>query len=192
GRAAYEDEREPPRRRRRPDDDDWSAREEHDRADRDHADRDRPPLQFNARIKTDPHKTLKGAFAASASAAGLTLRKGKQQVDVPVGTPARHVTRNTIEVELEGRPVELTIARLGWYQDRLARDPAAWLSPRKSGLDPDGYALPWYLFAAALLPAGIPIITLGGAIPAGAAALLIRAGLAVAQLEPLSQLARLL
>jgi hypothetical protein len=69
-----------------------------------------------------------------------------------------------LTAEIDGRRVDLHIAQFRLYRERLARDLAVFLREGKP-LDARGYALEWYLFVPAVLPLGIPLITLGGALP---------------------------
>jgi WD40 repeat protein len=150
-----------------------------------------PPLKFQIVIKNDPEKALKGTYQAHAGPAGLVLDKGKEQVVIPIGTRVRSLKGNLLTIEFEGRRVEVQVGRLGWYVNRLARDIADFLEGKLPHLNPRGYALEWYLFAAAVLPAGIPLITLGGAIPAAVGFGLVGAGLAIAQMEKAAKALRL-
>jgi hypothetical protein len=71
--------------------------------------------------------------------------------------------------------------KLGAYQNRLARDVAAFLDKRR--LDPRSYGMEWYLYVPAALPIGIPILTMGGALPGAAGFGLAAACYAIAQQE---------
>lgn len=152
-----------------------------------------PVLSFFATIKSDPDKKLKGQYIAELGPKGLTLKKKKQpDLRLPVGTHARHVKNNRIEVEIDDRLVEMDLAKMGWYCQRLARDTVAFLRGRLDEVDKRDYSIPWYLMVAAFLPAGIPIISLGGAIPFVLAGGLIGANMGIAQIEKLSTGVRLL
>jgi WD40 repeat protein len=153
---------------------------------------DFPPVEFRAVVKTDPDKLLKGVFMARVTAEGLRLRQGrKHDLLLPVGTPARYLEGNRLTIELEGREVTFTVVKFGAYQARLARDVAAFLAGRKRALYRQDYPLEWYLFLPAVLPLGIPIITLGGALPCALGFGLAGGCLAVAQLDRLSKGARI-
>lgn len=152
-----------------------------------------PHLKFQAVIKKDPDKKLKGQYAAELGPDGLTLRKKKQpDLNFPVGTPVRLLKNNRIEVEIEDRPVEIDLVQLGWYCSRLARDVVGFLRGRIDEMHKQDYVIPWYLVASAFLPAGIPILTSGGALPFGLAGGLIGANLALGQMEKIAKPFRLL
>jgi hypothetical protein len=124
------------------------------------------PLAFRVTIKSDPEKLLKGIYQATVTRRGLKLSKAKTEpMLVPLGTPVTYLGSNRLSVTLDEREVEVRINKLRAYQNRLARDVAAFLKKGRP-LDPNGYALEWYLFIPAVLPLGIPILTLGGALPA--------------------------
>lgn len=149
------------------------------------------PLKFQAIIKTAPDKKLKGQYTAELGPEGLTLRRKKQpDINIAVGDRVRYLKNNRIEVEIDGRPVEMDLAQLGWYCKRLARDSVGFLRGKIDEMHKEDYVIPWYLVAGAFLPAGIPIITLGGAIPWGLAGGLIGANMAIGQIESISKMFR--
>jgi hypothetical protein len=150
------------------------------------------PPRFKIVIKKDPKKRLKGVYLATVTGQGLKLQQGKKEAfTIPIGTQARHDKGNVLSVALDDRRVDLAIFPFGLYAERLAGDVAAVLEGRRRRLNPAGYRIPWYLFVPAVLPLGIPIITLGGAIPAAVGVGLAGGCLAVAQRERWPVAARL-
>jgi hypothetical protein len=77
------------------------------------------------------------------------------------------------------------------YQNRLARDLASFLDGSGPMPRPAAYALPWYFYIAVVLPLGIPVVTLGGAIPIALGLGLSGANLALVQREAWSKSIRL-
>jgi hypothetical protein len=128
--------------------------------------RDFEPLELRATVTKDSEKELKGQYLARISPDGLYLLKGKKEVlQVPVGVQAEHMKGNQMAVNQGDRRVQLSLFSWGWYPRRLTRDVAAFLNGELEGLDRAAYKMPWYLLLPALPPLGIPIMTLGGAIP---------------------------
>ncbi|HEV3263593.1 MAG TPA: hypothetical protein VG013_42550 [Gemmataceae bacterium] len=161
-----------------------SPPEERRRAEPDErAEVDDRPFEFKAVIKRDPDKSLKGAYQARVTPRGLRLTKAKKDPFlVPVGTPVTYLGGNRLALTLDGREVEVHVTKFRSYQQRLARDVAAFLKGKKQ-LDPGSYAMEWYLLVPAALPLGIPIITLGGALPAALGCGLAGGCYAIAQKE---------
>jgi hypothetical protein len=141
-----------------------------------------PPLTFKARVR-DPRNRLKGTVPARLTPAGLELGKGASKVELPVGTSAKYRGGNQLTVAQEGEQLELSVFKLFHYQNRLARDVAEFLNGERASLRAKDYALAWYLLLPAILPLGIPILTLGGAIPAAVGFGLAAAACAVAGRE---------
>jgi len=142
-----------------------------------------PPLTFAVKVKPSRKHSLKGSYQAKVDRHGLRLSRKKDAIDIPVGTPAEYLTGPSLRVEHDGADVELTVVRVGWYCDRLARDLAEYVTG--DGLIPHArdYQLPGYLWVLALLPVGIPILTVGGAIWGGLGAGLAALCFAVASRE---------
>jgi LSD1 subclass zinc finger protein len=141
------------------------------------------PLRFAVVISKDPDKQLKGRFEATLARDGLRLKSKEHDLLVPVGTEARHAKGHVLTVTVEDRQVDLAIFSFTLYKELLAHDVAEFLQGKRRRLNPDKYRLPWYLYLPAFLPLGIPIITLGGAIP-GALGFGVAGGcIAVAQRE---------
>jgi len=146
--------------------------------------RDQERIAFHIQVQKDPQKLLKGAFEAQLTADGLRLRKGKkQEFLVAPGESAQYLTGNRLSLLIEDRWVEVTVVKFGWYQTRLATDVAEYLNGERDVLYPEEYKLPWYLYAVAFLPLGIPIISQGGAIWGGLGGGLFGACLGLAQVE---------
>jgi hypothetical protein len=134
----------------------------------------------------DPKARLKGRLQARWAPEGLLLRQPKSdEILVPVGSEAETLGPGKFSVEVGRRQVTLAVAGVALYQQRLAEDVVAYLNGKRRGPDPRGYSIPWYLFAPAFLPLGIPIVTLGGALWAALGAGLFGACLAVARIEKL-------
>jgi LSD1 subclass zinc finger protein len=198
-----EDEDEPaPRRRPKRDADEYEderpargtpKREKDDRSREDEA----PALHLVLGVAHDPDRELRGDYVGELTDSGLRLRQGDDRIRVKVGSPVKHVRRNQIEIEVDERPVQFLVKgfaqgdgppppaqmlglRVNRY--RLASDLAAFLrGDRDKPLRVADYMLPWYLFAVAALPLGLPIVTCGGLIPIVGAILLCAATFAVVQ-----------
>jgi WD40 repeat protein len=151
------------------------------------------PVRFKVRVLKDARRKLKGQCSAEWAPDGLHLQQGqKADVLVPVGSQAGYLKGSSLYVRLDERRIEMAVAGLMIYQQRLARDVAAYLNGERQQPDPKGYSIPWYLFLPAFLPLGIPIITLGGAIWGALGAGLFAACLALARVEKLPAIVRVL
>ncbi len=150
------------------------------------------PLKFKVVIKNDPDKVLDGTYQATVTSHGLKLSKKKAKpVLLPIGTPARYAGGNRLTATLDDRQVEIRVSQYLIYQKRLAKDLAKYLKSKKQ-LNPAGYKMEWYLLIPVILPLGIPVITLGGAIP-GALGFGLAAGCyALVQVEELSLVLRII
>jgi WD40 repeat protein len=143
-------------------------------------------------IKKDAAKILRGLFQGRLTPEGLFLRQGRiHDISLGVGTPAEYLGGNRLEVTLPDRRVELSIGGRV-YQRRLARDLAAFLGGRKPFLNASSYLIPLYVYIPAILPLGIPILTLGGALPVMVGFGLAGACIAIAQQERWPIAARIL
>lgn len=150
-----------------------------------------PSKPFNVMVKSEPSKFAKGQFRCEVLPNGLMLKKGKkQELFLPVGGGAEYLGKNRIATAVQGVRVEVSMTRWGSYQNRLARDTAQFL--RGEGPMPQvaDYGLPWGLLILAVLPIGIPIMTLGGALPAVIGIGLAGANFAIVQNEEMSLVAR--
>jgi hypothetical protein len=148
---------------------------------------DHPPMELRVQLKKDPQKKLKGAFVARLTREGLQLKQGsKHDFLIPPGAGAQHLGGNMLSLTIGDRPVEVHVTKLGVYQMRLAREMAAFLNGERGPLDPKRFRVEWYLLLLALLPIGIPILTLGGLIPALVGGGLFAATFAIVQQERLS------
>jgi hypothetical protein len=128
--------------------------------------RDAAPLKFKLTVKADPDKRFKGVFDATLTDERIALKQGKKHdFLVPIGSRAIYDGKNLIVLEIDEREVEFNVVLFGAYQHRLARDVVAYLKGKKERLNPRRYKLEWYLLVPAVLPFGIPIFTLGGALP---------------------------
>jgi hypothetical protein len=141
------------------------------------------PYPFTVTVLRDPDGQLKGGYRAQCTARGLQLTKKQgKPFCIPVGTPVTNLSRNRLGLTLDGRRIEVRVTKLAAYQNRLARDVSAFLRG-EGGLDPQGYRIEWYLLVPALLPLGIPVLTLGGALPAVFGVALSGCCFAIAQKE---------
>ena len=123
-------------------------------------------MNLNVMVKSEPRSVAKGQFQCRISAGAITLIQRKKQIEIPVGVNANYLGKNRIGVTLPEGRLELFVTKFGCYQDRLAKDMAAFLAGGQGAPEPGDYSLPWYLYAVSALPLGIPVLTLGGAIPA--------------------------
>jgi WD40 repeat protein len=158
----------------------------------DEPDPDFVSFAFKAVVKDDPREALKGTLQATVTREGVRLHQGRK-VDLllPPGTRAKYLQGNQLRAEVDGRPVTLAVNRFGSYQARMARDVSEFLAGRRRSLDPKDYRLEWYLYLPAVLPMGIPILTVGGAIW-GALGFGVAAGcFTIAQMEQLPKAVRL-
>ena len=119
--------------------------------------------------QSTPRKVSKGRYQVELVDDTLILTKGKNQVTIPVGTPTRYQGNNKIEVTLPDCTLQCLVAKFGHNQKRLAEDLAKFISGQGSFPILSQYRIPWILLVMSLLPIGIPIMTLGGALPAGVA-----------------------
>ncbi len=116
--------------------------------------------------KSEPRDAAKGQFQCQISDDAVTLSRRKKQITIPVGAEARYVGKNRIDVTLPDYRLELLVTKFGSFQNRLAKDLAAFLSGQGDRPVVTDYAMPWYFFVVSALPLGIPILTLGGVLPA--------------------------
>jgi hypothetical protein len=148
------------------------------------------PLSFTVAIQ-DPDGISKGKFQARLTTKGINLSQKGNQSLLPVGSPSRYLSSNVLEVTCEGRELRLTVTKRFSYQNRLAQDLASFLDGSGTMPRAAAYALPWYFFIPVALPMGIPVVTLGGAIPAAVGCALAGANFALIQRETWPKMARL-
>jgi hypothetical protein len=149
-------------------------------------------MPFNVGVKSEPRGAAKGQFKCEIAADGLTLSQRNKQIKVPVGTRAVYGGKNRVEVTFPDCKLDISVAKAGSYQNRLAKDIATFLSGGGSPPLPADYTLPWYFFAICILPLGIPILTVGGVLPVVIGFALAGACFAIVQKEELSTPIRLL
>ncbi len=143
-----------------------------------------PDKPFPVMVKSDPRKLAKGQFTCQVTPQGVTLVKGKkQEFRVLVGDGAEYLGKNRFAVPVENGRLELTLSGYGRYYRRLARDVVNYLNGQGPMPVLDNYKIPWMLFLLVMLPLGIPIITLGGALPAMIGCGLVGANFAIVQNE---------
>lgn len=149
-------------------------------------------MSINVVVKSDPKGQAKGRFTCEVKEKGLVLKQGKKQkIVIPRGTPAKYESKNKFRVKLDTHQLEITVAKFGSYQNRLAEDLAGYVNGKRSAPDLSDYGIEWYFYALSFLPFGIPIITLGGAIPGAIGGGLFGACIGVAQQESWPKPARL-
>ena len=122
-------------------------------------------IAFTVKVN-DPEKALKGAMKAKLTPEGLLLTFKKKEIHLPAGGGAKYLKSNKLSVPHEGRNLELTVFKPFHYVKRLTRDIADFLDGGLDDIHGPDYRIPWYLIVLAMLPIGIPILTLGGALPA--------------------------
>ncbi|MBW3540529.1 MAG: hypothetical protein KY476_09670, partial [Planctomycetes bacterium] len=139
-------------------------------------------MQFSVGVKSNPPEFARGTFQCRVGDEGLELNRRKKTLFVlPVGSPAEYLGSNKLRVECEGNELTLTVTKFGSYQNALAADLASYLRGEAAAPHAADYRLPWYCYVLSALPLGIPIITVGGAIP-GAVGFGLAAGcMAIAQ-----------
>jgi hypothetical protein len=149
-------------------------------------------ILFKAKIRTDPAQKLRGVVRCQLTSDGLRLQQGAAfDVFLPIGTSADPRGSGRFSVHVADRDLELVIASWNLYPERLARDLCRFLNGQCSPLCRDDYVIPAYLFLPALLPLGIPVVTLGGILPGALGVGLAGGNLAIARLERWPLLARL-
>jgi WD40 repeat protein len=149
------------------------------------------PFVVKLAVRRDPAGKVKGLWRGRVTGEGLLLRqKGSPDGQVRVGDPARYVGGNRLEVRWEGRDVELTVAEFVLYQHSLARDLCRFLHGEIPPPQKRNYAIPAALYVPALLPLGIPILSLGGALWAGLGGALCAACFAILRKEEWSAAVR--
>ena len=102
---------------------------------------------FPVLVTRDPDRVLRGRMDAELTAAGLHLRKPRQQpAFAAVGGKARYLGANRLVVTVEGREVELVIDQAWTSTYHLARDVAGFLNGQRGFPDRRAYRVPWYLY----------------------------------------------
>lgn len=135
-------------------------------------------------VKGRPKTLAKGQWECWLSKEGMSLTQRKRDtILIPVGTAVSFGGKNSIVVPYEGGKIEVFVTKFGSYQNRLARDISEWLSGRGGVPDESSYGLEWFYYALCALPLGIPIITMGGALPGAVGFGLAAGNLAIAQKE---------
>lgn len=122
-------------------------------------------MALNVTVKSEPRGAAKGQFQCEISDQGLILTQRKKTITVPVGTAASYAGKNRVDIALADQRLEVLVRKFGTYQNRLAKDIADFLTVGGRPPRVADYALPWYFYVVSALPIGIPVITLGGAIP---------------------------
>jgi hypothetical protein len=141
-------------------------------------------------VTTEP-RTLKGKFACEIKPKGLTLIQGmKTMLEIPVGSNVEYLGKNRMSIMVDNMRLEFSVMKFGGFQNRLARDIAAFVAGEREPPVPRQYVLPWYFYAVAAMV--LPIMFSGGAIPMMAGFGLAGACFAIAQREEWSITVRLL
>ncbi len=88
-----------------------------------------------------------GRYQCTISPGGLLLEKaGRQAIEVPLGSGAKHSHDNVLMVQTAVGPLRLTVRAFGKFETRLARDLAEFLCRQRPAPRPDDYGLkPLYL-----------------------------------------------
>ena len=142
------------------------------------------PFVVGAAVKTNPLGTLQGNFQCTLTPHGIVFKQGKKlEFLIPVGTRAEYLKANRMRLHLPEYQIEMTVTRMGAYTFRLTRDLVSFLNGQSAVPQWEDYKLPGYLWALALLPVGIPIMTMGGAIPGAIGGALVMVTLACLQNE---------
>ncbi|MBM4042017.1 MAG: hypothetical protein FJ290_26275 [Planctomycetes bacterium] len=124
-------------------------------------------MGLNVVVKSVPQGDIKGQYECIVAPEGLTLRRKKRpDLFVPRGAIGEYLGGNRLKAQEPGRVLEIAVSKFGSYQNRLARDLAAFLSGQREVPNLADYRMEWYFYLVSVLPIGIPIITLGGALPA--------------------------
>lgn len=122
-------------------------------------------MAMKVTVESEPRNVAKGVFDCKVTANGLVLAQpNRQDIVIPVGTPSQQVEKNRIAVGLTDCRLEITITESGTYVERLTQDLVAFVTGRGNPPVLSRYSVPWYFHVISLLPLGIPILTLGGAI----------------------------
>lgn len=145
---------------------------------------------MNVNVTGNPKSLAKGQWQCELSPHMLTLTQRKRTISIPVGSSVSYSGKNKLTVAQADGELEITITKFGSYQNLLASDLAEWLAGREPMPDPGEYGLEWYYYLLCALPIGIPIITMGGALPAMLGFGLAGGNLGIAQKEEWSTAAR--
>lgn len=124
-------------------------------------------MAYNVSVTSGSPSLPKGQYRVEIHADAIQLSKRKDPaISIPVGTPAKYREKNRLALKLQDGQVELSVNKLASYQNRLARNLASFLNQQQPAPVLSDYSLPWYFWVIAVLPLGIPVVCLGGAIPA--------------------------
>ena len=111
----------------------------------------------------------KGIYDARLSKDGLQLagKKNGAVINIAVGSPACHAGKASIGVTYEAESLTLRVLGVRLDNEGLAVAIADYLSGKQKDLpDVHDFQVSTLLFVMSCLPGLIPVITLGGAIPA--------------------------
>ncbi|MCS7045817.1 MAG: hypothetical protein NZO58_05630, partial [Gemmataceae bacterium] len=124
------------------------------------------PVKFRALVKTKTAALKKGNYEAAIDEQGMLIKKNrKETIDLPLGTPIAHKGKNLIDVEIDGEWSTIAVMRFRTYNQRFSQALVDFMNGNLKRLDIADYEIPWPMFILVLVPWGIPIITLGGALP---------------------------
>jgi hypothetical protein len=147
---------------------------------------------FNAQVKSRGGTTYKGGFKVSVTPQGLRFRQGKKHdFVIPVGAPARYLDKNRFTTQVGTETIDVTVQKFGAYQERMTQDVVSFVTGKVGYIASGNYVLPWYLYIFVVLPIGIPILTLGGALWGALGFGLASANFAIAQNDKMPPAARL-
>jgi hypothetical protein len=106
----------------------------------------------------DSERSLRGSVRLRVTQNGLEVWQGETlDLLIPLGTPAE-ADGARVRVQLDGRRLELQVARGFGMSSRLAHDLAEFLEGRRRSLLPHKYQAPVGLLWMALLPLGIGVL----------------------------------
>src|SRR5579885_2461667 len=129
-------------------------------------------FECTLRVTSDSFGLMRGTVRGRITREGLMLQQKGEQELIPVGVAASYLGNTALCVDMEARRLEISVAQHGCYPQKLAEDLAAFVGGSKKTLRRGDYFLPWYLYAAALLPVGMPAVSLvGGSVGVGHKAL---------------------
>jgi hypothetical protein len=122
-------------------------------------------MALNVLVKPTAEGGPTGQYQCDVTKDGLTLTQKQESINVPRGSRTEYLGGNQFTVSLPEMPVEVTVAKFGTFQNRMAKDLADYVGGQGQKPNLESYALPWYFYVLCALPLGLPVITMGGAIP---------------------------
>lgn len=117
-------------------------------------------------VKGRPKSLASGRWECTLSSEGMTLTRKGRVISLPVGSQAVYFGGNRFSVPCAEGHLDMQIVKFACYQHRMARDLVDWLCGKREMPAESSYALESSLSVLCALPFGIPVITLGGGLPA--------------------------